>query len=310
MRKRMTWLLAVIFTAVFVITGCGRETRSEEGEKAQSTLQNGGKSFSIVTSFYPIYISVVNVARDIPGIEVKNMTKPQTGCLHDYTLKPEDLKTLEQADVFVVNGAGMESFLDDVIKQQKQLKIVEASKDIPLLRDDTGEENAHVWVSVTNAVTQVNNIASQLSAIDAANAGRYAENAAAYVQKLEALKKDMHEAIDTLKNRDMITFHEAFPYFAQEFDLNIAAVVEREPGTEPTPKELAGIIDTVRQSGIKALFAEPQYSSKAADAIARETGAKVYTLDPVVTGEAGPDSFDAYIEAMEQNKKVLLEALK
>jgi zinc transport system substrate-binding protein len=88
------------------------------------------------------------------------------------------------------------------------------------------------------------------------------------------------------------------------------AVIEREPDTEPTPRELGEIIDTVNASGIRALFAEPQYSSKAADAIARETGAKVYSLDPVVTGEAGADSYDAYINAMEKNKQTLLEALK
>lgn len=306
MHRKIIQLVAVLTISTFFITGCGQAG----GRAAESTTQDGNYvGFDIVTSFYPIYIATINVARDIPGVVVKNMTKPQTGCLHDYSLKPEDLKTLEKADAFVINGAGMEAFLDDVIKQQKNLKIIEASKDIQLLKDVNGGENAHVWVSVTNAITQVKNIASQLSSIDPVNTKMYTANAVKYIGKLEALKKDMHNALDGLKKRDIITFHEAFPYFAQEFNLNIAAVVEREPGSEPTPKELGGIIDTVEQSGIKALFAEPQYSSKAADAIARETGAKVYTLDPVVTGEVEPDPYDAYINAMEQNKKTLQEAL-
>lgn len=91
--------------------------------------------------------------------------------------------------------------------------------------------------------------------------------------------------------------------------MNIAAVVEREPGSEPVPKELADIIETIKAAGIMALFAEPQYSSKSAETIARETGAKVYTLDPVVTGVATPDAYDAYLIAMESNMKTLQEAL-
>lgn len=300
-------LLTAAFLISFFITGCGQAA----GRAAESTTTGGNiAGLNIVTSFYPVYIATINVTRGIPGVVVKNMTKPQTGCLHDYSLRPEDLKILEKADAFVINGAGMEAFLDDVIKQQKNLKIIEASRDIQLLKDESGIENPHVWVSVTNEITCVNNIASQLSAADAANKDKYAANAAAYVNKLEALKNDMHSALDNLKNRDIITFHEAFPYFAQEFNLNIAAVVEREPDSEPTPKELGAIIDTVKQSGVKALFAEPQYPSKVADTIARETGAEVYTLDPVVTGEAGLDSYDAYINAMEQNKKTLQEALE
>jgi zinc transport system substrate-binding protein len=303
MHRKIIRLLAAVMAGLFLLSGCGRAPSGE-------TTETGNARFHIVTSFYPVYIAAVNIAGSIPGVEVTNMTKPQTGCLHDYSLKPEDLKTLEKADAFIVNGAGMEAFLNDVIKRHKDLKIIEASRNIALLKDENGVENPHVWVSVTNAITQVGNISEQLSAADPEHAKQYSSNAAAYVKKLEALKQEMHAAINKLGKKDIITFHEAFPYFAKEFDLHIAAVIEREPDSEPTPRELGGIIDTVEKTGIKALFAEPQYSSKAADAIARETGARVYTLDPVVTGEAGKDSHNAYINAMERNKEVLQQALK
>lgn len=117
----------------------------------------------------------------------------------------------------------------------------------------------------------------------------------------------MHNHIDNLPHKDIVTFHEAFPYFAKEFNLNIVGVIEREPGTAPTPSELDEIIAQVNDLQAKALFAEPQYSSTAAKTIANETGAKVYTLDPVVTGE---NDLDAYIEAMKQNALTLQEALK
>jgi len=287
---------------VLMLTACGRTENNNIADTSDTGL-------NVVTSFYPVYLATINVTKDIPGINVTNMTEPQTGCLHDYALKPSDLKTLEKADVFIINGAGMEAFLEDVVSRQKNLKVIEASEGIPLLKDDNGEENPHAWVSVTNAITYVNNIAGQLSEADPVNEAKYRSNAAVYVQKLTALKDEMHSALDGLKNRDIITFHEAFPYFAQEFDLNIVAVVEREPGSEPAPRELADIIDTIKQTGIKALFAEPQYSAKAAEAIARDTGAKVFTLDPVVTGEAVPGAADEYIERMRKNIEALVEAL-
>jgi len=308
MHSKLTRVLSVLAISAIILSGCG-QSKSSDSRTGAVNSETGSK-LTIVTSFYPMYISTINVAKDIPGVQVINMTKPQTGCLHDYSLKPEDLKTLERADVFVVNGAGMEAFLEDVIKQQKNLKIVEASKGIGLIKGESGEENPHVWVSISDDILQVKNIANQLGMIDTANAEKYEANADDYVKRLEALKNKMHEALDGIKNKDIITFHEAFPYFAKEFDLNIAAVVEREPGSEPSPKELEDTIKIVKESGIKALFAEPQYSSKAADTIARETGAKVYTLDPAVTGEAVPKAYEAYINTMEQNLKTLQEALK
>jgi zinc transport system substrate-binding protein len=300
-------LLSAVLSILMIFTGCGRDGVSGS-ENARD--DGGGEGFNIVTSFFPVYVAVINVTHDVPGVTVTNMTEPQTGCLHDYVLRPQDLKLLEDADAFVINGAGMEAFLDEVTAQRKDLKIIEAAEGIPLLTEDDGEENPHVWLSLTNAVRYVRNIAARLSEADKDNAALYEQNATAYIKKLEELGKEMHAGIDSLKNRDIITFHEAFPYFAQEFDLNIAAVVEREPGTEPTQQELVEIIETVKQTGIKALFAEPQYSSGAAKIIAGETGAVLYTLDPVVTGEAVPEAADAYLDAMRRNMETLMEALR
>lgn len=261
----------------------------------------GAAPLRIVTSFYPIHITTLNVAKNVPGVEVVTLTPPLTGCLHDYQMRPDDLKKLSGAATFVVNGAGMESFLDKVLAQSAGLKIVNASKGIALV-----EDNPHVWVSVSLAMKQVENIASGLSTIDPAHADLYRKNAEAYCARLEALRKQMHEALKDAKSRDIVTFHEAFPYFAKEFDLNIVTVIEREPGSDPSARELAETINIVRKSGVTALFAEPQYPAKAADSIAQETGAKVYTLDPAVTGPMEPD---AYIRIMSRNLVELNKAL-
>ncbi len=292
-------LMILTLCAMVVVAGCGGVSEKKEDK------------FHIVTSFYPMYIDAANIAQGVEGVEVINMTKPQTGCLHDYQLTTEDMKTLEKADVFIINGIGMESFMEKAMEAQKGLKVIDASKSDKINVIMNGDEpNPHVWMSVTYSIAQVKAITSQLCEIDPAHEKEYKKNALDYVMKLEKLREDMHMELDTLPNKDIVTFHEAFPYFAKEFKLHIVAVIEREPGTEPTPKELEDTIGIVSKLPVKALFTEPQYSPAAAETIARETGAHVYILDPVVTGEANEKARDAYIDSMKKNMEVLREALK
>ena len=299
---RTTKILSLLLLVLSIaLVGCGGANQTAEKKTAEP--------FRIVTSFYPMYVATINITDGVDGVEVYNMTKPQTGCLHDYQLMTDDMKTLEKADAFVINGAGMEDFMDKVTEQQKKLKVIDASRGIELIHDDEGD-NPHVWLSVTDAIQQVRNIADQLKEADPAHADAYEKNAAAYIEKLTALKSEMHAALDNVPHKDIVTFHEAFPYFAKEFNLNIIGVVEREPGTEPTPTELQETIEQVNALPSKVLFTEPQYSPAAAETIARETGAKIYTLDPVVTGEATPAAKNAYIDTMKANMKVLQEALQ
>ncbi|MBQ3970956.1 MAG: zinc ABC transporter substrate-binding protein [Selenomonadaceae bacterium] len=303
--KCKSTFLCLLAALCLILTGCGA---GNTGSSSQNVTDKDGK-FHIVTTFYPMYIDAINIAKGIDDVSVTNMTKPQTGCLHDYQLTTEDMKTLEKADALIANGAGMENFLDKVIKEQKNLKVIDASKGMELLKDGD-EENPHVWLSVTADIQQVRNITEQLKAADPKHADAYQANADAYIAKLEALKKEMHEALDNVPHKDIVTFHEAFPYFAKEFGLHILTVIEREPGSEPTPAELQAVIEQVKPLAAKVLFTEPQYSPDAAKTIARETGARIYTLDPVVTGEAKESAMDAYLTTMRKNMETLKEALQ
>ncbi len=290
-------VITILLISLLLFSGCSKS----EGNITEDNTK------TVVTSFYPMYILTKNVIKDVPGVAVVNMTEPQQGCLHDYQMIPADLKTLDKADAFVINGAGMEAFMDKVIKQRPDLKVIEASKGIELLKDENGEENAHVWVGISGAIKEVKNIADGLAAFDTENAAAYKKNADEYIKLLEAQSQKMHKELDGFKNKDVVTFHEAFPYFAQEFGLNIVSVVEREPGTEPSAGELAQLIDKIKSTNVKVLFAEPQYSQKAAESIAKQTGARVYLLDPAVTGEKDAPA-DSYIKTMDENLKVLTEA--
>ena len=218
------------------------------------------------------------------------------------------MKILESADIFIVNGLGMENFLDKVI-ENKNLKVINASDSDEIFTIKNGDEiNPHVWMSITYSMNQIKAITSQLCAIDEKHADIYKKNALEYLNKLSALRDEMHFELDNLPNKDIITFHEAFPYFAAEFKLNVAGVIEREPGTEPTPQELADTIKLVNSLPVKVLFTEPQYSPKAAETIANETGAKIFELNPITTGEMDNKNF--YIDAMKKNADILADALK
>jgi len=305
MQLKSTRFLSLVLLSLLVLSGCGADN---EAQSKVNPTENPSSTTTIVASFYPMYIFGLNVTKDIPNVNVIDMTKPTLGGLHDYALTTEDLKNLEGAKAFIINGAGMESFMDKIKNQMPNLKVVEASKGIKLIKGVGDElDNPHVWVSISNAITQVQTIGDQLALIDPKNAAKYKENTNEYIKKLEAERTKMHLALDGIPNRNIVTFHDAFPYFAQEFKLNIAGVIELVPGSEPSAKQLGELIDKVNSLKVKALFSEPQYSTRAPETIAQETGVKVYTLDPVVTG---PMDADAYINIMDSNLKTLQEALK
>jgi len=288
----MKKLVVSLLVAAVIWAGC---TNKEEDHR-----------LTVVTSFYPIYIMTANIVKDAPGVKLINMAPSSSGCLHDYQMTPQDMKTLSKADILVINGAGMESFLDDIMKQNPNLKIIDASQGLDLISNH-GIVNPHIFAGISGAIGQARNIEAGLEKADPEYIGYYRENVQRYLVKLESLKDKMHQELKNIKNKDIITFHEAFPYLAREFGLNIVAVVEREPGSEPSAGEMAKIVELIRRKKIKALFAEPQYPAKSAEAIARETGIKIYILDPAVTGPM--DDPDYYLRAMEMNLGVLRESL-
>jgi len=278
-------------------------TPASASEPSATATVTSQETLTYVTSLYPMYVTALNLTSGITGVEVVNMTGTITGCLHDYQLSPGDLTTIETADVFIYNGADLESYLDQVTDNYPDLPLIDASAGIELM-----DENPHVWVSVSLMMRQVEAIAQGMAQQDPANSAAYLANAKTYLDKLAALRDELHAAIDPLPNRDIVTFHEAFPYFAQEFDLNIAAVVEREPDSQPSAAELAQTIDLIRELEIQAIFVEPQYVADTAETIARETGVPVFTLDPASSGPL--EDPDAYLEIMRQNGEVLVQALR
>ena len=206
--------------------------------------------------------------------------------------------------------------MDKVIAQQPQLAVINAGEGIEMLCSEAEHDhdhdhahevyNAHVWLNPALAIRQVQNIADGLAAADSENAQAYLDNAQAYIARIEALHAELLQQLAPLAGSEIVTFHEAFDYFAQAYGLHVAAVIAGDSGEEPSTRQIARLCDLVNGLAVKALFIEPQYPAKTAETIARETGAKLYTLDPVVTGDGDADSYE---NLMRENARVLQEAL-
>lgn len=275
----------------------------------------GAEEITIVASFYPVYVLAENVLEGVEGVQLVCMTAPTTGCLHDYQLLTSDMRTLAGAAALLINGAGMEGFLPDVTAQLPQLPIIDCSQGIELMVEEAeaheGHDheavNAHIWLAPKNAMQMVRTMADALQAQIPQAAEQIAANADGYIQRLEALDAELAAAISALPRKEIVTFHEAFPYFAQAYGLRVVAVVALEPEEPLSPRLLAQVVDQVRAAGNPPLFSEPQYENAALRAVSQETGAPVFELDPLVTGDG---ALTAYEDVMRQNLTVLQEALK
>ena len=270
----------------------------------------------IMVSFYPIYILALNVFNGVNEISLDCMTAPDTGCLHDYQLLTKDMIKLSDADALIVCGAGMEAYLDDVIAQFPELKIIDCSQGINLIPENDHDEdhddheheheyNAHTWLDVQNAIQIVRTIADYASELYRDQSAQIQENADAYIRRLQALDEQLKEKLLPVQGEKIVTFHEAFPYFARAYGLEIAAVINEEHENTLSPAKLTEVIEAVKAAGNPPLFTEPQYNDAAAFAVAAETGAQIYTLDPLASGIVDPEAYEA---GMLQNAEALLAA--
>ena len=295
--KKFLFVIAVMLSSVLMVS-CG---------EAQKT---GDSEINVTASFYPIYILAENVIGNTEGINLQNMAQPQTGCLHDYQLSTGDMKKLDTTDIFLINGGGMESFLDNALELFPQLNIVDTSKGTVSLENDghdheeegedehshNHEENSHFWILPQNAAVQAENICEALSEVCPDKADEFRRNTDNFIESLND--------IETFDGNGMkvCIFNEAFAYLHLSYGLDVRLCVEMDENQTPSAKEMAEIITTVKEENISLLIAADDASKAIADTVARETDAKVVVLDPVLTGDFSPES---YAEALNENARIL-----
>lgn len=307
----MKKILALCLAAAMVLGGCGKGTENTEGETAQA------EGLTVVTSFYPVYLLAANVTDGVEGVTLKNMTQPQTGCLHDYELTTEDMKTLEGADVLFINGLGMESFMDKVMGQYPDLFIVDTSTgSVTLAGDDHGhahegeeegeeEVNAHIWLNPSNGVKQAEVICDALSQADPTNADKYAANTATFAESMESVIAQA-DSLKAAAGTEVGVFHEGFGYLADLCGMEIGVGIYADENEEPSAKEMADAAEEIKEDGIKLLLAADDAGMKYAETLAAETGATVVELNPITSGELNKD---VYRLGMERNLQTLADAL-
>ena len=292
MKKNKYVFVLVMLVVITVVSGLLTNIYvSESGSKQEE------QTLTVVTSFYPMYIAALNVIGDTDGVHLQNLSEPQTGCLHDFQLTPEDMKLLSKADVFIINGGGIESFMKDVAKSYPDLTIIEASEGIDLLEDE-GEENAHAWMSVATYEEQVNHIAEGLIAADEKHASDYQKHADAYTVKLDALKERQQKVAEKIKEQSVILFHEAYDYVADDYGLDVAYVLDLDEERQVSAGEVADVLAAVRDDHVKYILAEELYGKSMGDTVEKETDAKVIYLDALNRGDYDADS---YIKGMSAN---------
>lgn len=297
--------------------------------------------FTVVTSFYPMYIAALNVTDGVDGVKLENLSEPQTGCLHDFQLTPEDMKLLSTADMFIINGGGIESFMSDVASAYPKLDVVEACENVSLLAEDDaldkehdhdadseeadehthdhdadneetdghdhdhGDKNAHAWMSVSRYRTMVSTIADELAKADPSHAEQYAANAKAYDGKLAKLDEEQQSLKALTEGKDIIIFHEAYAYVVDDLGMNVCYLMDLDEERSVSAGEVRDVISAINDDGVSVILAEELYGKDMGDTVSRETDVNVVYIDPLNRGDYDKDS---YIDGMEKNIELIRNA--
>lgn len=258
--------------------------------------------YNVVASFYPVMLITKMATEGIDEIEVNILAPADTGCLHDYVLLPDDLKNLEKADLFVTNGLGMESFINKITEQLPNLNTADLSQGIIPFND-----NSHIWLTPSNVKVMLNNICEVLTKDLPQFGNKISANREKYQKMLDGLDGEIKKA--DFGGEKVITCHEAFDYFANQYNLTVVGTVMSEHGQEPSVKELVETTDMVKETGVKIILAEPQYETDTVKTVSQETGAEIYMLDPIVTGDKN-DLPQVYFDKMRENTSTLIKAIR
>jgi zinc transport system substrate-binding protein len=236
---------------------------------------------------------------------------------HDWEPAVSDVAGLENAAVFVYNGAGMEHWAEDILAalQNEALVAVEASAGVTLIEGSDGHGDGgydpHVWLDPLNAKLELANIRDAFVRADPDNADYYGANYTRYAAELDALDTEFRDGLSALPNKDIIVAHEAFGYLCVAYGLNQVPIEGLSADSEPDPARMAEIIDFAAERDVKVIFFEELVSPKVAGTIAEAIGAKTDVLNPIegLSDEdlsAGGD----YFSAMRQNLEALKAALQ
>jgi manganese/iron transport system substrate-binding protein len=240
-------------------------------------------------------------------VSVKNIV-PVGASPETFQPAPQDVAIVADANLLVENGAGLETWLDRLLRDagSRNLHVVAAADGLPVKN-----MNPHLWMDPVLAKEYVRKIRDALVEIDPAHAAEYRRNAASYDGRLDELIAQIRRQIATVppSHRYMIVFHNAWQYYNDRFGITTLGFVERNPGQEPNPQQVAQLIDLAKQHHVHGVFSEPEYSSKLLYSIAQGAGIKV--VEDLYDDSVGTDPRVAnYLAMLNYDTGVIVKTLK
>ncbi len=304
MSERGKFLLPLLMV---VSAGCGGAPVG-----SQAATPGVGDAIVIVTTSSVF----ADLARNVGGARVTVTSLVPKGLdVHTYQVAPADLRAVSTADLFVMNGLGLDDWLEKTIRSAGNgAPVLKLGVDLPgvvLLPGDTVEtQNPHLWMDVTYAISYATRLSDALKAADPAYASEIDATTATYVKRLTDLDAWVRQQIETIPvaARRFVLFHDALPYFARAYGLTIVGVAVEAPGQDPSAGEIAALIDQIRSTGVKAIFSEAQFPTALVDQIARETGARVVANLYIDT--LGDDPLTSYEAMIRWDVDQLVAALR
>ncbi|WP_346884689.1 metal ABC transporter solute-binding protein, Zn/Mn family [Clostridium sp. UBA4395] len=275
-------VLGALTLIVVMLTACSNR-ESKNNEEKDNTI-------NIVTSFYGMKALTEEIGGDKVSIE---SVIPEGSEPHDFDIKAKDMKAIEEADIFIYNGAGMESWIEDVEAaiSGKELIVVEASKGVELINADEedGEheghnhsgKDPHTWLGLSESKIQGENIKNALVEKDAKNKEYYEEKLKKFNEKIDNIIKEYNPKFKELANKNFVTGHATFGYLCRDFGLTQKSIEGVFAEGEPSPKELQNLMEYCKGNNIKTIFVEELISTQLSDTLAKEVGAQtkqIYTL--------------------------------
>ncbi len=296
-------LLGPLLAIAAITAGCVSGTGAAES----------GAKLQVVTTTTVLADLVSNVGGDL--ISVTSIV-PKNGDAHTFEPRPSDIRTVASAKLLVMNGLGLDDWVIKMIGNAaaEGTPLIELGVDLPgvqLLPGETAAtENPHLWMDVKYAELYVGRIATALKAADPAHASTYDANAAAYTRQLETLDTWVRAQIATIPvaNRKLVTFHDAFPYYAREYDIDVVGVAVGSPGQDPSAGYTAQLISTIEAAGVKAIFSEAQFPAQLVDQLASEAHCTV--VANLYDDALGDPPITSYEEVIRWDTDQLVTALR
>lgn len=294
--QKKWWIFLSIIIVVVIIVGIVIAIPKETKEQQE----NG--NFKIVTSFYPVYIMTINLTQGAQNTEVMNLTQNNVGCLHDYTLSTADMRKVENANLFIQNGMGLENFADKITSTYPNLKVVDSSANVMGRIDGQEGTNPHIWTSIENYTKQVQLITEKLCEYNPENMQIYRQNSENYLKSLNDLKLRYSTELHHLNGQKAVILNEALTYLAKDLQMQTIEIATNHEESTLSAEVIRNVIEKMKQENIKIILVGAEDDIKNAQTLANETGAKIYKLE---TGLTGTTSKDAYLNSMTGNLEIL-----